>query len=542
MQQINILTRRSFFEKALKVGAAAALASLTDIPLVVRRALAEGNIGLNGKKLLFIFMRGGDDGLNAIVPVGDPAYNSSNRPSILIPSDPGTNYAATGPCDVPVTAAASPTFSYANAIRLGNGFAALHPSLKFLAPVYNAGDLAVLHRVGYPRQSRSHFDSQNYWETGDPTGKAYKDGIFYRTILESGLASQNALTGVSFQSALPLSLRGSAAAMTNLAQTDRYDLIGIPLSSGDFKADAAIRAANGMDFPSKYYRDLLSLQYGNLMDTLTIFAQINFADSANTYVDDLPTDGDSAPYYLFPTTNAKNGGYAQHGNDPQKYVVDTGSYGFFTSLKAAAMVLNKTDAIIAGTELGGFDTHSGQGSVTGFHANLLRRIGWSMYALRKYFTNYAEKVHWNNLVVITLTEFGRTSIQNDSAGTDHAESGVMYVAGGSVRGYGKDGSTTGVHGCSPTDSVPWMPGAAGLYPGGTTSNFSMFGVSGRYLKRSIDYRSVFGELIRDHLGATQTQLNRIIPGYAVAGENLRTGGTSSVDPALTQITGELNLV
>ena len=539
MKHINILTRRSFFEQALKVGAAAALASLTDVPLLVRRALAEGNIGLNGKKLLFIFMRGGEDGLNSIIPIGDSAYNNTNRPTILIPSDAGTNYAATGPCDFPISAtAATPTFSYPQAIRLGNGFAALHPSLKFLAPVYNAGDLAIMHRVAYPQQSRSHFDSQSYWETGDPNGKTYKDGIFYRTIVESGLATQNALTGVSFQSALPLMLRGSKAAMTNLSSTDRYNLMGIPnTSAGNLKADDAIRRANGMDFPDKNYRELLSLQYGNLMDTLAIFSQIDFSEAGNTYVDDLPTDGDIGPYYLFPTTNAKNGGYSSHGNDPQKYVVDTGAYSFFTSLKAAAIVLNKTDAVIAGTEFSGgpFDTHNNQGSVTGSHANLMRRVGWAMYALRKYFTNYSDKTHWNNLVVVTLTEFGRTTIQNDSGGTDHAEAGVMYAAGGGIRGYNKGGSTTGIFGCHPTDTVngrtiPWVTGQTG----------TMFGAAGRYLKRSIDYRSVLGELIRDHLGATQNQLNRIIPGYAVTGEHLLDGGTSTRDNV--PIFGELGLI
>ncbi|MDQ6631745.1 MAG: hypothetical protein M3Y82_08285, partial [Verrucomicrobiota bacterium] len=69
---------------------------------------------------------------------------------------------------------------------------------------------------------------------------------------------------------------------------------------------------------------------------------------------------------------------------------------------------------------------------------------------------------------------------------------------------------------------------------------SMFGVSSRYLKRSADYRSILGELIRDHLGATQNQLNRIIPGYAVPGENLQFGGTSSIDG--TPIAGELGIV
>src|SRR5262249_33714417 len=226
------------------------------------------------------------------------------------------------------------------------------------------------------------------------------------------------------------------------------------------------------------------------------------------------TDNDSAPYYLFPTSNAKNGGYALHANDAQKYVVDVNAYGFFNNLKAAALILNKTDAIVAGTELGGFDTHSTQSTLTGAHPNLQRRIAWALYGLRKYFLNYGDKATWDNLVIVTLSEFGRTTVENSDRGTDHAEAGVMFIAGGAVKGYNK-GNTTGVFGCHTTDAVPWLTG----------QNGSMFGASTRYLKRAYDYRSVLGKLIRDHLGATQNQLNRIIPGYAVAGEHLLAGGT-----------------
>jgi len=259
-------------------------------------------------------------------------------------------------------------------------------------------------------------------------------------------------------------------------------------------------------------------------------------------VDDASTDND-APYYLFPTQNQKNGGAYLNGrtNDATKYVVDTGAYSLFTNLKAAALVLNRTDAIIAGTEFSGFDTHQTQGGVTGTHANLQRRIGWAMYALRKYFTNYgrgsnppssAAKVNWNDIIVVTLSEFGRTTVQNASNGTDHAEAGAMFIAGGNVNGYNKGAPHSGVFGCSPSDSfngysIPWVTGPTG----------SMFGASSRYLRRAVDYRSVMGKFIRDHLGATQNQLNQIIPGYAVAGENLLNGGTSSIDGV--QIFGEL---
>ena len=542
MHSFNVLSRRSFLDHSAKVGLGVALSTLVDIPFVMKRALAEGSIGLNGKKLLFIFLRGANDALNSVVPIQDSAYATS-RPNILIPKDSGTDYSALGPSDFlqssPDPAAANfGTFSYANAIRLGNGFAALHPSLKFLAPVYNAGELALIHRVGYPKQSRSHFDSQNYWENGNPNNNISKDGIFYRTMIESGLAHTAPLTGVSVQSALPLSLRGSGAAMTNLTDPTRYNLLGIPNNTdGNNKADNALRAANLYPFPDKKNRELLSLQYGNMLNTLQIFAGIDFSEAGNTFTDDANTDGDTAPYSLFPTTNAKNGGYAMHANSAAKYVVDTGAYSFFNNLKAAALVLNKTDAIIAGTEYGGFDTHQAQGAVTGAHANLNRRLGWAIYALRKYFIRYADKSNWNNLVVVTLSEFGRTTIQNSDAGTDHAEAGVMFVAGGGVKGFQK-GNPSGVFACSPNDSIlPWIPGPANQ-SGGVDG--SMFGVSDRYLKRAVDYRSVLGKLIRDHLGATQNQVNRIIPGYADSREKLLSGGTSTIDN--TTIAGEVNIV
>src|ERR1041384_6114829 len=241
MQHINLITRRSFFDRSMKIGLGVALATLTDIPFVLKRALAEGNIGGNGKKVLFIWLRGANDGLNSLIPVNDSAYNNTNRPTTLIRKDSGLDYnSTTGGCDFQL-AGVNPPFDPDNdgnqfAIRLNNGFAGLHPSLKFLAPVYNAGDLALIHRVGYPRQSRSHFDSQNYWENGNPNNNIIKSGIFYRTMYESGLANSAPLTGVSIQSSLPLLLRGSKAAMTNLTDPLRYDLLGIAkIASGNAK-------------------------------------------------------------------------------------------------------------------------------------------------------------------------------------------------------------------------------------------------------------------------------------------------------------------
>ncbi|MGZ5546042.1 MAG: DUF1501 domain-containing protein, partial [Limisphaerales bacterium] len=132
----------------------------------------------------------------------------------------------------------------------------------------------------------------------------------------------------------------------------------------------------------------------------------------------------------------------------------------------------------------------------------------------------AKKITWDDLVVVTMSEFGRTTVENSDKGTDHAEAGVMFVAGGAVKGYGQ--GPTGVFGCSPNDKVPWVPGTVA----GTSS---MFGADSRYLKRGYDYRSVLGRLIRNHLGASPDQLSRIIPGYGVSGEALLAGGRSSKD-------------
>jgi uncharacterized protein (DUF1501 family) len=576
MKNFNIYSRRVFLDRSFKTGLGVALATLADIPFVMKRALAEGSIGQPGpdgkiKKVLFIWLRFGNDGLNTVIPIQDPEY-AAIRPDIgiqkdnIVGADPNY-YAGTGPCfdatqfldaSLATRNSAEDVYSYNRAIRLGNGFAALHPSLKFLAPVYNAGHLAVMHRVAYPKQSRSHFDSQNYWENGNPNNNLSKDGIFYRTIIESGLANSAPLTGISIQSALPLILRGSKAAMTNLTNPTRYDLLGVPNNNltGDAKAFNAISGANYYPFSDKRNRQLLDLQYENMTNTLRIFGNMDFTETSNTFRDDAVTDSDQAwfdgtapasgssnqGYYLFPTSDAKNGGYQRpngSGTNINKRVVPTNQYGFFSNLKAAAMILNKTDAVIAGTELGGFDTHQTQGAATGTHANLLQGVGWSMYALRKYFQNYADKADWENIVVVTLSEFGRTAVENNDNGTDHAEAGTMFVCGGGVKAYGTNPS--GVFGCSPADSLPWNPG-----PRDTNLNLcgTMYAanptVKAGYLRRAIDYRSVLGEIIRKHLGATQPQLNRIIPGYADPGENLLGGGASSVDGV--QIQGELGLL
>src|SRR5207253_1381351 len=116
--------------------------------------------------------RGGNDAINTVIPVADDAYSQLNRPTLFIPK-PALDGSGLCPANP------DPNF----AINLGNNFAGLHPGLRDLCPVFNTGQLALIHRVGYTRQSRSHFDSQRYWETGAPASKSVKDGVFYRAVV-----------------------------------------------------------------------------------------------------------------------------------------------------------------------------------------------------------------------------------------------------------------------------------------------------------------------------------------------------------------------
>jgi uncharacterized protein (DUF1501 family) len=615
---MNIISRRSFLESCALSGAGLGLASITNIPMVLRRALAEGNIGLNGKKLIFIWMRGANDALNTVIPALDPSY-SQQRPLIFQqrvgqtgPTDhaytgeynsagffnsmPGTfggnkMFDATLYKDLASTARTSSdiTYHYNYAIPTGNGFAALHSRAKWLAPIYNNGDLAIIHRVAYPQQSRSHFDSQRLWENGKPGDLTFKEGIFYRTMLEAIQASPTvaarALTGVSFQSTLPLMLQGSDVAMTNLSDPTRYSLLGVPNSAnGAARTTNAVENAVGMRFPAKGpNRAVLDLQFETFTQTLKTFSQINFTDAGNNFFDDTATDSDvdwtnatggvgfptkpsGQGYWLFPHSNDTNGGWRRPDGAFQltnsgtitanKYVLPTNQYGFMRNLKAAALVTLLTDATIAGTEIGGFDTHNGQvtsntnvndantaatGRHSGQHADLTRTWSWGLYALMKFFKRYGKgganeipgaKIGWDDVVIITLSEFGRTSAGNTSNGTDHAEATCMFVAGGAVNGR--------IYCCGPSTetyngkNIVWNPGTG-------TQGGTMFAASSRYLQRAVDYRSVLGELIRDHLGATQNQLNRIITGYATDAR-LISGGQYTGEGGNPMVAGELGII
>jgi uncharacterized protein (DUF1501 family) len=483
------ISRRNFLERSLQVALGAAVSAYSDIPLFVQRAVAQGTIPDSTKKLLFVFLRGGNDGLNTIIPWGDDAYNATTRPTLYIQKpDPLTSVSGRAPDQPDLT----------RVVDLGNNFAGIHPGLAALGPVYNAGQVALIHRVGYPKQSRSHFDSQRYWENGVPRDNLLGSGIFYRAVVNTGLHQGRKFPAVSVQSGNPLLLRGPIA-MTNLNNPANYDMAGVAGNTTDkAKLLSAISGQHAIPYPEKDNRDLLFPTGLSLRDSIESLKSIGLSN--NAFFD---RDGTT---HLFPIDAASN----QKG-------FSSGSYGFFNNIKVAAQILAHTDAVVAGTKLDGFDTHDAQGALTGGHASRMQWLGWMTYALKKFFTDVSPAL-WDNTVIVTLSEFGRTTKENGNRGTDHAEAGTMFVAGGKVKG--------GVYQCS---NNSWTIGPAG----------SMFRVNSRYLGRSVDYRSVLGEVIRDHLGATPAQLGTIIPGYADPREKLLSGGVTTDG---TTIVGELGII
>ena len=446
-------SRRTFLKGCGVTLAGFGIASVFPTPFI-QQALAS-TTATGDKRLLFIFLRGGNDGLNTIIPHGDPDYSLAHRPTLYVP------YAA--PYDL-------------------NGFASLHPALGSLREPFDAGNLAIIHRVGYANSSRSHFDGQRIWENGDPTQAELFEGWLYRYVHDNALSAGVTLPVVSIQSTPPLLLTG-AERFVNIADPNNfnYGLTNPKLTKFKTRWRGVYSGLSGLEA----YRPILSQTGVKLVDTLDEYASW---DQANWN----PLDPNTG-FSLFPVSTATN----QVG-------FSTTSFDFFRSVKVCALsLLESTGAStngtrVAGTQLTGFDTHSAQGQTTGVQAELLSWVSYAIKSLRVVLSGAAVDPRgypsiWSNTVVVTLSEFGRTTIENGSHGTDHAAASCLFVAGGSVHG--------GVYNCDPST---WPTGV-------------MLGVSGRYLLQRTDYRSIFWEILRDHMGAAPAQVDTIFPGYTAGG-------------------------
>jgi uncharacterized protein (DUF1501 family) len=371
----------------------------------------------NGKILICLFQRGAADALNIVVPHGERAYYAM-RPSIAIPQ----------PSRV----------SPGGAIDL-DGFFGLHPALAPLKPLYDRGLLAPVQAVGSPSTTRSHFDAQDYMESGTPDVKGTTDGWLNRYLAAKGTCEECKIATTPFR------------AVSLTPQTPRV-----------LEGPAPTVAMNSVD-------EFSVRATGSSVERLEALYRTGSADLVH---------GTGAEMFeAVKMLRAAN---------PRKYLPQSGAeyprsqFGQ-RLLQIAQLVKANVGLEIAFADIGGWDTHVNQGASTGQLAQRLDDFARSISAL---VTDLGDRM--DDVVILTMSEFGRMARENGNRGTDHGHAGALFVIGGSVKG-GK------VHGKWP-----------GLEPEQL--------YEGRDLALTTDFRSVFAEVVSDHLGARA--LDRIFPGFA----------------------------
>jgi uncharacterized protein (DUF1501 family) len=356
------VTRRGFMK-----GGALALIGTSAIPAFLSRSvLAEvTTAAANKKKLVVLFQRGAVDGLNVVVPYQEKNYYAM-RPSIAIKQ---------------------------NEVIDLNGFFGLHPQMAAFKPLYDQCHLAIVHAAGSPDPSRSHFDAQDYMESGTPGVKVTQDGWLNRALLAEPVAGkQSAFRAVALGTQVPRTLQGKlpAIALSNLQD----------FSVGGKGPDVS-PISNA--FQAMYDESSDSVLHGTGQETFEAVKMLKAADPAHYQ----PAAGVTYP------------------NTP-----------FGNSLKQIAQLMKADLGVEAAfSDIGGWDTHQNQGAAQGQLANRLKEFSESIAAFWKDMGTDAESV-----TLVTMSEFGRTARQNGTGGTDHGHANVMFVLGGQVKGgkvYGK---------------------------------------------------------------------------------------------------------
>ena len=349
------ITRRIFLRNS-----ALAVVGTAAVPSFLTRA-AFGSIepDTRPKRLVVIFQRGAADGLNIVVPHGEPAYYAM-RPSINIPRKEVLDL---------------------------DGFFGLHPSLAALQPIWNQKHLAIVHAAGSPDPTRSHFDAQDFMESGTPGLKATNDGWLNRTLRSLPVSPEkSAFRAIALGPALPRILTGAERAMA----VNNINDFGV----GGRNANATPIANT---FEAMYEQSVDSVLHGTGQETFDAVKMLKAADPAK----------------YKPAPGAE---YAR------------GRFG--DSLKQLAQLIKANLGVqVAFADIGGWDHHVNEGSTQGQIANVLREFSQSLSAFWIDLGNLAE-----DTIVVTMSEFGRTARENGNRGTDHGHANVMFVMGGPVKG------------------------------------------------------------------------------------------------------------
>jgi len=355
------ITRRVF----MRNGALAVIGTAA-VPSFLQRAAFAADTATSGKKrLVVVFQRGAADGLNIVVPHAESSYYSM-RPTINIPRQ--------------------------NVIDL-DGFFGLHPSMSSFQQLWKDGHLAIVHAAGSPDITRSHFDAQDYMESGTPGVKSTDDGWLNRA-LRDGRDPQKEppFRAVAMGGRLPRILSGPEPAVA----IDNINNFGV-----GGKNPAATPLAN--TFEAMYSQSVDSVLHGTGTET---FDAVKMLKSAN-------------PEQYTPVAGA---------NYPR------GPFG--QALKQTAQLIKADLGVeVAFADVGGWDTHVNQGAAQGQLAGRLTELSESISA---FWTDLGPLA--DSTVLVTMSEFGRTARENGNRGTDHGHANVMFVVGGPVRGgrvYGK---------------------------------------------------------------------------------------------------------
>jgi uncharacterized protein (DUF1501 family) len=328
-----------------------------------------------GKVLICLFQRGAADALNVVVPHGESAYYAM-RPTIAIPR--------------PVQGAVG---AAPNAAIDLDGFFGLHPALSAFKALYDRGQLAIVHAVGSPSATRSHFDAQDYMETGTPDDKSTVDGWLNRYLAVQGTCAECSVAGSDPRPASPF------RAVALAPETPRI-----------LEGPAATVAMNSLE-------EFSVRATGTQVERLealyrTGSADIVHATGAETF------DAVRMLRAANPAQYQPSGG------------ADYPRSQFGQRLKQIAQLMKADVGIeIAFADVGGWDTHVNQGAASGQLAQRLDDFARSISAL---VTDLGDRMA--DVTILTMSEFGRMAKENGNGGTDHGHAGALFVIGGDVHG------------------------------------------------------------------------------------------------------------
>ena len=325
-----------------------------------------------------------------------------------------------------------------------DGFFGFHPTLAPFKPLWDSKRVAIVQAVGSPDNTRSHFDAQDYMESATPGRKGTPDGWLNRHLQTTTDPAASPFRAVSMTATMPRVLQGRAPALSMSK-----------ISDFTIRAGTSSTTIQG-GFEAIYDQAVNDVLGGTGKET---FEAVNYLKKAH------------------PGQYKEENG-AQYPRTP-----------FGNSLLQIAQLIKAGVGLeVAFTDLQGWDTHVNQGNSRGQLANRLQDFTGGIAALVK---DLGPRM--DDVIVLTMSEFGRTVRENGNRGTDHGHANVMFVIGNSVRG-GK---------------------IYGEWPG--LKNDRLF--EGRDLALTTDFRDVFGEIARKHMGASKLQT--VFPGYVVSEKKFR---------------------